>query len=344
MSQGEPPEAPESAGDSKPAAPPKPPPKPAAPPRELPSQEQIADWYAGADCPSIDNLFNNLVVMRFDALVMQIRKEEPELLAPAARLTRFSSSPILVDGKVVVQCDVQGQSFVAAFDAATGEELWRTERDEVPTFGSPTVYEHAGRKIVAVNGWRHIGAYDLATGAEVWRVRVFCDIPTTTPVVAHGYIYITNAHGNLAPICAVRTDARGAIDLADGQRSSDGIAWCHFRDGAYMQTPIVVGDVLYVCRDNGVLGAYDAISGEENFRERLCGGGTSGLTGSAVAANGLLYYSNETGDVFVVKAGREFELVTTNAMDEIVMATPAIADGVIYFRTRGHVVAIGDTS
>ena len=76
MSQGETPEAPESAGDSKPAAPPKPPPKPAAPPRELPSQEQIADWYAGADCPSIDNLFNNLVVMRFDALVMQIRKEE----------------------------------------------------------------------------------------------------------------------------------------------------------------------------------------------------------------------------------------------------------------------------
>ena len=256
----------------------------------------------------------------------------------------FSSSPILVDGKVVVQCDVQGQSFVAAFDAATGEELWRTERDEVPTFGSPTVYEHAGRKIVAVNGWRHIGAYDLATGAEVWRFRGGGDIPTPTPVVAHGYIYITNAHGNLAPICAVRTDARGAIDLADGQRSSDGIAWCHFRDGAYMQTPIVVGDVLYVCRDNGVLGAYDAISGEEIYRERPGGGGTSGFTASAVAANGHLYYSNETGDVFVVKAGREFELVTTNAMDEIVMATPAIADGVIYFRTRGHVVAIGDTS
>lgn len=254
----------------------------------------------------------------------------------------FSSSPVLVDGKVVVQCDVQGQSFVAAFDAATGEELWRTNRDEVPTFGSPTVYEAGGRKIIAVNGWRHIGAYDLATGEEVWRFRGGGDIPTPTPVVAGDLVFITNSHGNLAPICAVRVGARGAIDLADGQTSSDGIAWCHFRDGAYMQTPIVVGEHLYVCRDNGVLGCYKAATGEEIYRQRLGKGGTSGFTASAVAAAGHIYYANETGDVFVVKAGPEFELVATNELGEIVMATPAVSDGVLYFRTRGHVVAIGE--
>ena len=78
-------------------------------------------------------------------------------------------------------------------------------------------------------------------------------------------------------------------------------------------------------------------------QERLGKGGTSGFTASAVSANGHIYYSNETGDIFVVKAGPEFELVETNEMGEIVMATPAISDGVLYFRTRGHVVAIAET-
>ncbi len=254
----------------------------------------------------------------------------------------FSSSPVLVDGKVVVLCDVQEGSFLAAFDAATGEEIWRTPRADVPTFGTPTVYEVEGRKVVAINGWRHIGGYDFETGEEVWRFRGGGDIPTPTPIVAHGFVYITNAHGNLAPICAVKKEAVGAIDLSDGQSSSEGIAWCHFRNGGYMQTPIVVDDMLYVCRDNGVVGAYDAVSGEEIYRQRLGKGGTSGFTASAVAANGHIYFSNETGEIFVVKAGREFELVTTNEMGEIVMATPAIAGDVLYFRTRGHVVAIGE--
>lgn len=254
----------------------------------------------------------------------------------------FASSPILVDGKVVVQCDVQDQSFVAAFDADTGEEMWRTNREEVPTWGSPTAYEVGDRTVIAVNGWKHIGGYDLATGEEVWRFAGGGDIPTPTPIVSDGLVFITNAHGNLAPICAVRTGARGAIDVADGETSSDGIAWCRFRDGAYMQTPIVVDDLLYVCRDNGVVGCYKARTGEQVYRQRLGKGGTSGFSASAVSAAGNIYFSNETGDVFVVRAGPEFELLATNELGEILMATPAIADGVLYFRTKGHVVAVGE--
>jgi outer membrane protein assembly factor BamB len=254
----------------------------------------------------------------------------------------FGSSPILVDEMVVVQCDVQGQSYVAAFEAATGKQIWRTDRFEVPTWGSPTVYEVAGRKVVAVNGWKHIGGYDLQTGAEVWRFAGGGDIPTPTPIVAHDMVFITNAHGNMAPIYAVRKSAEGVIDLAEGESTSGGIAWSTTRDGAYMQTPIVVGDLLYVCRDNGVVGCYRAKTGEEVYRQRLGKGGTAGFSASAVSADGKIYFSGETGEVYVVRAGEKYELLAVNEMDEILMATPAISDGVLFFRTRGHIVAVGE--
>lgn len=254
----------------------------------------------------------------------------------------FASSPILIHDRVVVQCDVQGQSFIAAFDAETGDEIWRTDRSEVPTWGSPTVYEVPGRTVIAVNGWKHIGGYDLQTGEEVWRFAGGGDIPTPTPIVAQGLVFITNAHGNMAPIYAVRADAEGVIDLAEGESTSDGIVWSTPRDGAYMQTPIVVDDLLYVCRDNGVVGCYRVETGEEVYRQRLGKGGTSGFSASAVSADGKIYFSGETGDVYVVKAGEEYELLAVNEMDEIVMATPAISDGVLFFRTRGHLVSVAD--
>lgn len=253
----------------------------------------------------------------------------------------FGSSPILVDGRVIVQVDVQGPSYLAAFDAVTGEELWRSGRDEVPTWSTPTVYEHDGRKLVAVNGWKHIGGYDIETGEEVWRMKGGGDIPVPTPVPADGLLLITNAHGSQSPIYAVRQGAEGEISLGEEQSSNAGIAWSTRRDGAYMQTPIVVGDLLYVCRDNGVLGCYEVATGHEVYRQRLGGGGTSGFSASAVSDGEKIYFSNEVGEIFVVRAGPEFELLEVNEMGEIVMATPAISEGVLFFRTRGHVVAIG---
>jgi outer membrane protein assembly factor BamB len=107
-----------------------------------------------------------------------------------------------------------------------------------------------------------------------------------------------------------------------------------------MQTPIVYGDYLYVCRDNGVLSVYDSRTGARQYQQRLASGQT-GFTASAVAANGKLYYTSEEGSVYVVKAGPAFELLGENALGEVAMATPAISEGVIYFRTRRHLVAIG---
>lgn len=100
------------------------------------------------------------------------------------------------------------------------------------------------------------------------------------------------------------------------------------------------GDLLYVCRDNGVLSVYDSRTGVRRYQQRLASGQT-GFTASAVAANGKVYYTSEEGGVYVIKAGPTFELLAENALGEVTMATPAISEGVIYFRTRGHLIAIG---
>jgi outer membrane protein assembly factor BamB len=261
-------------------------------------------------------------------------------MAPEAQWG-FGSSPILVDDAAIVQADVQKGSFVAAYELASGKELWRTPRADVPTWSTPALYEAGGRKRIVVNGFKQIGGYDAATGAEVWRMIGGGDIPVPTPVVAHELIFLSNAHGGSAPVWAVRTAASGDVSLRAGETANLHVAWSQSRDGAYMQTPIVVGDVLYVCRDNGTLGAYDARSGRRHFLERL-GEGVGGFTASAVSAEGRLYYTSEEGEVFVLRAGTALELLARNNLGEVTMATPAISEGVLYFRTRGHLVAVAD--
>ena len=251
----------------------------------------------------------------------------------------FGSSPIIHDGRVVVLCDVNGQSFIATFDVQTGKELWRTLRDENPTWGTPTVHCGGQRSQVIVNGWKHIGGYDLQTGAELWRMHGGGDIPVPTPVVAHDLVFLTSAHGPQSPVYAIRVDAEGDITLGDDETSNRSVAWSRPRRGAYMPTPIVYGPHLYVVNDRGFLACYVAQSGEELYRTRLgAEGGT--FTASPVAANGKLYITSEEGDVHVVAAAAEYRSVAVNAMHGVCLATPAISDGMLFIRTSKYVYAM----
>ncbi len=253
----------------------------------------------------------------------------------------FASSPILYKGRVIVQCDVQKNSFLTALNSRTGDTIWRTPREDVPTWSTPAIYTDNNRAYIAVNGWKHIGGYDFLTGKEVWRLKGGGDIPVPTPISANGLVFITNAHGAMAPIYAVRTSATGDLVPPDEATSNRNIAWSVRKGGAYMQTPLVYGEYLYVCRDNGALYCYDAESGKEVYSVRL-GTGRTGFTASGVAAGGKIYYTSEEGDVYVVRAGKEFTVLATNAMGEVCMATPAISEGKLFYRTQGHVVAIGE--
>ncbi len=251
----------------------------------------------------------------------------------------FASSPIIHDGVVLIQADVQKNSFVAAVDAATGKELWRTSRDDVPTFGSPAVmpYTADGAKSwqVVVNGWKHIGGYDFKTGKELWRLKGGGDIPVPTPVMLDGLIVITSAHGQARPIYAIRTDAVG--DITESKKS---IAWTVDRAGNYMETPLLDAGLGYFCFDNGILTVYQLATGEKLYQQRL-GGGTSGFTSSPVASTDRLYITNEDGHTYVLAKGREYKVIGENELGETVMATAAISGDVIYLRGRKHLFAIG---
>ncbi len=251
----------------------------------------------------------------------------------------YGSSPIIHQGKVIVQCDVQGESFVAALDVKTGKEIWRKKRDEVPTWSTPTVHENNGRKQVIFNGYRHIGGYDLETGKELWRMEGGGDIPVPTPIVAHDLIYITNAHGGGAPLYAIHPTAVGTITLEDNTLTNQHIAWSYARRGTYMQTPIVYGDYLYACRDNGVMTSYDAKTGAVLHRVRL-GNGSTGFTASPVAGDDKLFFSSEEGDIYVIRAGPKPRPIAINKMNEVCMATPAISDGALFIRTQRHLFCV----
>ncbi len=255
----------------------------------------------------------------------------------------FASSPVIHDGVVIIEADVQKNSFLGAFDVVTGKELWRTARTDVPTFGTPAVvpYTAGGAKAqqVVVNGWHHIGGYDFKTGKELWMLKGGGDIPVPTPVFADGMIVITNAHGAGRPIFAIKTDAAGDIT-----ESKTGIAWSVQNQGNYMQTPLLDGGLAYFCFDNGVVTVFQLATGEKIYQQRLGGaaaGGLTGFTSSPVASKDRLYVTNEDGHSYVLAKGTTFKVLAENEIGETVMASPAISGDVLYMRGRKHLYAIG---
>jgi outer membrane protein assembly factor BamB len=252
----------------------------------------------------------------------------------------FASSPVLYGNRVFVQCDVLTNGFVAALDLDDGKEAWRTRRDDTATWSTPSICAGAPRPQLVVNGWKHMGGYDLTTGEEIWRMSGGGDCPVPTPVIWNGLIFLMSAHGPRRPIYAVRADAIGDVSLPEGAATNQHVAWSTLRGGSYMQTPLIYGDYLFSCHVDGVLSCYEARTGKLMYKERL-GAGGDGFTASPVASEGKLYFTSERGAVIVVKPAPEFTVLATNQMGEVCMATPAISEDTIYFRTRGHVVAVG---
>ena len=250
----------------------------------------------------------------------------------------FGSSPIIHDGVVIVQCDVLENSFVAAYEASTGKEIWKKERDEFPGWYTPNIYFDGDKCRVVVNGYKHRGGYDFTTGEEIWRMSGGGDIPIPTPVVADDLIYFNSAHGKLSPIYAIHTSARGDITLNEGETSNTFVKWSVPSGGSYLQTMLVYGDYLYNCGWNGSVTCYNAKTGAEIWTHRA-GLGNS-YTASPVASDGKIYIVDDEGMVNVLKAGPLYILLAENPLGEGSMVAPAITDNIIFFRTQNWLIAI----
>jgi outer membrane protein assembly factor BamB len=251
-----------------------------------------------------------------------------------------ASSPIIWNGLVVLQVDTQTDAFLIALALETGQVVWKTPRDDKTSWSTPSVLTTSGvPELVTSADW--IRGYDPRTGVERWRMRSGASIPAPTPIAADGLIFIAAAGlGGRRPLVAVRPGGRGDISPNSTESSNAQVRWSKPARGPFIPTPLVYRSILYVLANNGVLDAYDAGTGEEIYRQRLPAIG-SGFSASPVAADGKLYIANEDGQVMVIAAGREFRHIATNSIPEPLMATPALANGVLYLRGASTVFAIG---
>ncbi len=254
-----------------------------------------------------------------------------------------ASSPIIWNGLVILQCDTQADSFVIALDVETGKTVWKTTRQELPSWGTPTVADTASGPELVTNASNFIRGYDARTGRELWHLAGSSKITAPTPIFADDLIVVASGRAPERPLFAVRPGSRGDLTLAKEATNSDSIAWSRAGRGSYMPTPLAYRGVLYVLANNGVFDAYDMKTGREIYRQRLPLVG-SGFSASPVAADGKIYLSNEDGDMLVVRAGQTFEHIDTNSIGELLMATPALSEGAMYVRGAASVFAVSNKS
>ena len=251
-----------------------------------------------------------------------------------------ASSPIIWNGLVILQCDTQTDSFILALDATTGKTVWKTDRDEIPSWGTPTIATTSTGPQLVANASNFIRGYDPRTGKELWRLGRSSKITAPTPVFGDDLFVVVSGRGPERPIFVVRPSARGDLTLPDGKTSSETIVWSRTGRGSYMPTPLIYQGLLYVLANNGLLDAYNLRSGAEVYRQRLPLVG-SGFSASPVASDGKIYLSNEDGEMLIIAAGDKFTHIATNSMGELLMATPALSDGVMYVRSSASLFAIG---
>ncbi len=264
----------------------------------------------------------------------------------------FGSSPVIFEDKVIVQCDIQEGSFIAAYRLCDGMQVWKTERQEIPSWSSPNVVQTPSGPMVLTHATKFARGYNARTGEEIWRLGGHSEIVVPTPFVAHDMIFLASGYRPIQPIVALSVNARGDVTLPEGENSNHYVNWKQPRGGPYMPTPIVYGDYFYSCNGRGILTCLHAPTGQKVYQTRLTSGleelgltekaigGSLSMVGSPIAADGHLYFPAENGSVLVVKAGPEFKLVAVNKTGEHILTTPAVSQGVMYIRGQESLIAL----
>lgn len=252
-----------------------------------------------------------------------------------------AASPVIQGDQVIIVYDNEEESYIASLDSATGTQRWKTSRDETSTWATPIVWEHGDRTEIVVNGKRENRSYAI-DGTLLWHFNGrMSDLTIPSPFVAEGLLYITSGYfqDNKRPVFALRPGAKGDITLKEGESSNRFIQWSLKKMGPYNTSPIVYRGLYYTLLDRGMLTCHDAETGELVYnRTRFPSGST--FTASPWAYNGNVYFLDERGNTYVMNAGREFALERRNALGELAIATPSIAQGKLLIRTASQIYCI----
>ena len=257
-----------------------------------------------------------------------------------------ASSPAVSDGRIYLLQDNEDQPSIAALDAKTGEELWRTPRTAgafpvKSSWMTPFVWKNAVRTEIVTTGQGNVVSYDLQ-GKELWRVTRM-SMPTGSPFSVDGMLYVgTGSQGDAnRPFHAIRPGASGDISLKPGETSNSFIAWSHPRAAGYTPSALVHNGHAYLIHDTGILTVLNAKTGQPVYKVRVGGGGQT-FSASPIAVGNRVLLLNEEGLTFVLDAGAEYKEIAKNDLGEMSLASPAIAGNAIYIRTESKLYKIAD--
>ena len=255
------------------------------------------------------------------------------------------SSPTVADGRIYLLQDNETAPSIAALDAKTGEELWRTPRSGTgfpvkSSWMTPYVWKNPLRTEIVTTGQGNVVSYDLQ-GKELWRVTRM-SMPTASPFSAGGLLYVgTGSQGDAnRPFYAIKPGASGDISLTPGETSNAFIVWSHPRASGYTPSALVHNGRAYVIHDTGILSVFDAKTGQLTYKVRVGGGGQT-FSASPIGAGRRVLLLTEEGMTFVLDAGAEYAEIARNDLGEMSLASPAIAGNAIYIRTESKLYKIG---
>ncbi|OFW13123.1 MAG: hypothetical protein A3F70_03405 [Acidobacteria bacterium RIFCSPLOWO2_12_FULL_67_14] len=245
-----------------------------------------------------------------------------------------AGSPLLFRDRIILYQDQYAGSFIAAFDTRTGRELWRTRRTASVGWGTPIAVRVGDRDEVIVNGQQWVHAYDPATGRELWRCGGTTYEVIPTPVVGYGLVFC--ASGRAGPTLAIRPGGSGDVTRTH-------VSWTSPRGSPFVPSPILYGEQLYTINDMAsIVTSFLAATGRVLWQGRLGVTQREGFSASPVAVDGKVFFTNDEGETFVVRAGPTFDLLHVNRLGERTLASPALVDGRWYIRTARNLYAIDD--
>lgn len=254
-------------------------------------------------------------------------------LGPVEAYHGPAGSPLLYKNRVILYQDQFAGSFVAAFDTRTGQQVWKTPRNASAGWGSPIAVRVIDHDEIIVNSQQAVQAYDPDRGQELWRCGGMSYEVIPTPVVGFGMVFCSS--GRAGPTLAIRPGGKGDVTRTH-------LGWSSPRGSPFVPSPILYGDHLYMVNDMAsIVTNYEATSGKVLWQGRLGVAQREGFSASPVAVDGKVFFTNDDGETFVLKAGPTFELLRVNRLDERILASPALVDGRWYFRTDRSLYAIG---